>query len=248
MWKLIRSNHTVPVQVLIIQPCLIYWNQSLNPIIQPDFTCVVGQIHPFSLAIMPRNQPNKRGRSKSVNKNLPGVQKLKTTAKGKGDVASTSDKQIVPALASTEGVTPTGDDKSVGQSVPPPSTTTSKEQIVQSDPTGDQPSTGKRKSGGETVEDIIPSEQGGSKEVDQPSTDDPKVGEDSVGVNISSKQGGEVGVTQGVTSDQGGSKEVASELVQSPPTTTDANNKSIVAAASESKEAIPHISRILGKS
>ena len=99
------------------------------------------------------------------------------SAKGEGVVAATSEEQIVPSLASMEGGTPTGADKSVGQSAPPPSTTTSEEQIIQADLTGDQPSTGKQNGGGETVEDIILSELGGSKEVNQPTTDDQKVGE-----------------------------------------------------------------------
>ena len=81
---------------MIVQPCLIYWNQSVYLIIQPNFTWVVGEIHPLSLEIMPRNQPNKRGRGKSANKDAPAAQKSKTTAeattasaKGKGDMAST---------------------------------------------------------------------------------------------------------------------------------------------------------------
>ena len=76
------------------------------------------------------------------------MEATRASAKGKGNTASTSEEQIVPALASMEGVTPTGADKSVGKSAPPPSTTTPKEQIVQADPTEDQPSTEKKWWGG----------------------------------------------------------------------------------------------------
>ena len=74
-------------------------------------------------------------------------------------------KQPRQALASTEGVTTTGAEELVGQSAPPPSTTTSEKKIVQADPTGDQPSTEKQNGVRGTVDDIIPSEQGGSKEL-----------------------------------------------------------------------------------
>ncbi len=165
---------------------------------------------------MPKNRPGKRGRGKSANKNAPAAQKPKTTTGAamesvNGEGVAASEEKIIPSLTSTGGKTPTGADKPVGQSVPPPSTTTSKEQIVQADPTGDQPSTRKQNGGGETVEEIIPSKVGGSKEVDQSTTDDQQIGGDSVGVNKSTEQGGEVGVAQGVLSDQGVSKEVVSE-------------------------------------
>ena len=191
---------------------------------------------------MPKNQPNKRGCGKSANKNAPAAQKPKTTM----GAATESAKGDLPSLALTEGGTPTGADESVGQYASPPSTTTSEEQIVQADQMGDQPSTGKQNGGGETVEEIIPSEQGGSKEGDQPTTDDQKIGGESVGVNISTEQGGEVGVAQGVSSDQGGSKEVTSESSPPPPTTTDANDESIVAATLESTKAIPTTETTVG--
>ena len=138
---------------------------------------------------MPKNRPGKRGCSKSAKKDAPAAQKSKTTTgaameSAKGQGVAEAEEQIVPSLGSTGGKTPTGADDSVGQSVPPPSTT------IQADSTEDQPSTGEKNGGGETVEEIIPPEQGGSKEVDQPSTVDQQIGGDSVGVNTSPEQGG----------------------------------------------------------
>ena len=105
-------------------------------------------------------------------------------------MASTSEEQIVPSLASTESETPTRADESVGQSAPPPSTTTSKEQIIQADPSGDQASTDEQKGERETVGEVIPYKQGGSKVVIQSSTGEQKVGGESVGdIIISTKQG-----------------------------------------------------------
>ena len=188
---------------------------------------------------MPKNRPGKRGRSRSAKKDAPAAQKSKTTTgaeteSAEGQGVAEAEEQIVPSLGTTGGKTPTGADEPVGQSVPPPSTT------IQADSTGDQPSTGEKTGGGETVEEIIPSEQGGSKGVDQPSTVDQQIGGDSVGVNTSPEQGGgEVGVAQGVSSDLGGSKEVVSESTPPPPTTTDATEESIVAAGSKSTEDLP---------
>ena len=139
---------------------------------------------------MPKNRPGKRGRSRSAKKDAPAAQKSKTTTgaeteSAEGQGVAEAEEQIVPSLGTTGGKTPTGADDSVGQSVPPPST------IIQADSTGDQPSTGETHGGGETVEEIIPSEQGGSKSGNQPTTVDQEIGGDSVGVNTSPEQGGE---------------------------------------------------------
>ena len=64
------------------------------PIIQPNFTCVVGQIHPLSLEIMPKNRPGKRDRSKSAKKDVPAAQKSKTTT------GAAIEEQIISPLGS----------------------------------------------------------------------------------------------------------------------------------------------------
>ena len=63
-------------------------------IIQPNFTCVVGQIHPLSLEIMPKNRPGKRDRSKSAKKDVPAAQKSKTTT------GVATEEQIISPLGS----------------------------------------------------------------------------------------------------------------------------------------------------
>ena len=64
------------------------------PIIQPNFTCVVGQIHPLSLEIMPKNRLGKRDRSKSAKKDVPAAQKSKTT------MVAATEEQIISPLGS----------------------------------------------------------------------------------------------------------------------------------------------------